>query len=125
MMNVRKLFVSNMSVRMLFTFRLFKAVRMVTFDIPSMRSCRVQLQLGDDSNGELIIYQRSTVVSDLLIDGKFCYLKEWFIMWVLLVDSTFSEEDNSLSSSIKNSLIADSTDQSSLYTKRLFEKLQT
>jgi len=40
---------------------------------PGMASLRVQLQLCDFTNKKLTPYPRSIVVSDLLVEGEFCF----------------------------------------------------
>ncbi len=49
---------------------------MVIPNISSMNSFRVQPRLCDYSNGNLVPYPRSEVMSDIFIDGKFCYLSK-------------------------------------------------
>ncbi len=56
---------------------LFKAIPTVTQDSlqsvstsPSMSSFRIKLELCHSSNDGLIIYPKSTVISEIIIDGK-------------------------------------------------------
>jgi hypothetical protein len=42
------------------------------FTSPSMSSFRIQLELCHLSNDDLIIYTKSTVLSPIIIDGKYC-----------------------------------------------------
>ncbi len=60
---------------------LFKAIPTVTQDSlqsvstsPSMSSFRIKLELCHSSNDELIIYPKSTIISQIIIDGKHYFL---------------------------------------------------